>query len=430
MRARHTLKCRRRLRAARVGVDWYHRRMRSSVWFRGALGVLMIGVVQASALVVAQTDALAIHPVPVAASRASSLVRLGDGTVLAWGVNEFVQLGDGSTASRLEPDVVQRLPLVQAVAATDTRGFAVDADGHVWHWGGEGVRLNATNAMLAPVEPLRVRVEPARVNGLDRVVGVAAGPLFAFALREDGSVWAFDDPAARRLRARSTMVALMLSQSVVVAHEAYEVPQRVNGVGNVRALAVAYDRVALVRDDGTVWVWGPESWVHWVDPERMGLWVDPLQVPSLSDVHAVAAGADFFLALRTDGTVWAWGMNESGQLGDGTEQSRQEPVQVLGLSDVEMIAAGFDHALAVRDDGSVWAWGANALGQLGDGGEVARSVPGEVIGLTDVVGIAAGWSHSLAITADGGVWSWGWDRFEPYGAGREDWSVPRQVTLP
>ncbi len=141
-----------------------------------------------------------------------------------------------------------------------------------------------------------------------------------------------------------------------------------------------------------------------------------------ADVSWISAGRGHSLALNPDGRVWAWGNNNQGQLGDGTQgmsapglsgtENRHEPVRVLDLTDVVSIGAGKMHSLALKSDGMVWAWGWNDFGQLGDGtrgvfGNRNRSEPVRVLGLTDVVAIHAGGGHSLALTSGGRVWAWG-----------------------
>ena len=84
-------------------------------------------------------------------------------------------------------------------------------------------------------------------------------------------------------------------------------------------------------------------------------------------VVAIAAGGNHDLALKADGTVWGWGYNSYGELGDNTTKLRAAPVQALGLDGVVSIAAGYTHSAAVRQDGTVWTWGGNAYGQLGHG---------------------------------------------------------------
>ena len=122
---------------------------------------------------------------------------------------------------------------------------------------------------------------------------------------------------------------------------------------------------------------------------------------------AIAAGLGHRLALRQDGTVWAWGNNEFGQVGDGTTTSRRYPVNVAGLSDVIRIAAAFNHSLAVTRDGTVWSWGENHRGQVGDGSHINRSSPVALNLPAPAKAIATGWTSGLAVLEDGTVWGWG-----------------------
>ena len=124
----------------------------------------------------------------------------------------------------------------------------------------------------------------------------------------------------------------------------------------------------------------------------------PVPVSGLSGVTAIAAGAEHSLALLSDGTVMAWGEQQSGQLGDGPSEDSDVPVPVSGLSRVTAIAAGGTGSLALLSNGTVMAWGGNSLGELGDGSEGAASdVPVAVSGLSGVTAIASGGNHSLAL---------------------------------
>jgi alpha-tubulin suppressor-like RCC1 family protein len=146
-------------------------------------------------------------------------------------------------------------------------------------------------------------------------------------------------------------------------------------------------------------------------------------------VGAVVAGDNHTVALKSDGTLWSWGDNSQGQLGDGTQIDRLSPVAVSGLTNVAAVAAGALHTLAVKRDGSVWSWGNNAAGELGDGTTTRRLTPVQVSGLTDVIAVAAGSSHSLALKTDGSVWSWGSNASRQLGNGLVGGSqlVPGQV---
>ena len=115
----------------------------------------------------------------------------------------------------------------------------------------------------------------------------------------------------------------------------------------------------------------------------------------------LAAGNNFTLSIRADGTLWAWGDNTYGQLGDGGITSRSAPVQVGTATNWACVAAGRDHALAVKTDGTLWSWGRNGYSQLGDGGSTSRSAPVQVGTATTWRSVTAGYSHSLAVRTDG-----------------------------
>jgi alpha-tubulin suppressor-like RCC1 family protein len=206
-----------------------------------------------------------------------------------------------------------------------------------------------------------------------------------------------------------------------------------------------------------VWAWGQNDYSQLGNSDNIGtLYPNPLPVqvvgPNgqgfLTGVKAVAAGSYQSLALKSDGTLWAWGYGVYGQLGDGTYNSiRSSPVQVVGpngqgfLTDIIAVAGGDRHSLALKSDGTVWAWGDNSVGQLGDGGteEAFSAAPVQVVSpngqgfLTGVVAISAGLYHSLAVKSDGTLWAWGYNREGELGIGTRDLDphpLPTQVKEP
>jgi alpha-tubulin suppressor-like RCC1 family protein len=157
----------------------------------------------------------------------------------------------------------------------------------------------------------------------------------------------------------------------------------------------------------------------------------------LHHIRAIAAGGGFSLALQRDGTVWAWGHNKDGQLGDGNapfDHSTPEIVYGLGRgSHVVDVAAGYSFALVLKRNGAVLAWGNGTSGQLGNGATTKKSAPTPVTGLgpgSDVISVAAGGSFSLALKRDGSVWAWGNNRSGELGDGRmsADSVVPTEIT--
>ena len=245
------------------------------------------------------------------------------------------------------------------------------------------------------------RYVPAQVSGLSGVAAMAGGWEHSLALTSDGRLWAWGSGNTGRLGDGT--------------HISRPTPIQIGtrAAAGLTALAAGEHSLALKRD-GSVWAWGGNEYLSLGDGTTTDRWT-PVQVRGLSGVVAIAAGLWHSLAIKNDGSAWAWGANEHSQLGDGTKTNRATPVRINGLSSVVAISGGFFHGLALERDGSVWAWGNNANGRLGDGTTTDRSTPVQVHGISSVVAVAAGPHFSMALQADGSVWAWGQNGFGELG---------------
>ncbi|MBM4165303.1 MAG: RCC1 repeat-containing protein, partial [Lentisphaerae bacterium] len=343
-----------------------------------------------------------------------SLALKSDGTVWAWGDNTYGQLGDGTTTRRLTPTKVSGLSGVSAIVAGHYSAMALKTDGTVWAWGynvsgqlGDGT----TTSRSAPVQ-----VKLSDGSALTNVVGIGAGSGHAVARTSDGSVWAWGNNGYGQLGITDPNIY----------------PEEVTGLTGVTNVAAGSSHTVALKSDGSVWAWGYNSSGQVGDGTTTSR-NTPVQVKqsggaSLSGVAGIAARENRTVALKTDGTVWAWGDNWAGQLGDGTMTTRLNPAKVImqdgaALSNVTAVAAGSIHTLALKDDGTVWAWGYNAWGQIGDGTQYTNRLnPVQVLmadrtPLSGVIAIAAGNGHSLAVQEDGSVWAWGDNSYGQLGDG-------------
>ncbi len=184
-------------------------------------------------------------------------------------------------------------------------------------------------------------------------------------------------------------------------------PAPVSELGNVRVVAVGYQHTCALKQDGTVWCWGDNGEGQLGTGTSVPDSADPLECMSISSVVSLACESNYCCAARSDGTVWCWGDNAQGQLGDGTTNSRDTPVQVSGLHGVTNIDAGGSHACAVESNGTVWCWGANGSGRLGDGTTQSSPHPVQVKGLPASVAVSCGYSHTCALDENGRLWCWG-----------------------
>lgn len=185
------------------------------------------------------------------------------------------------------------------------------------------------------------------------------------------------------------------------------------------------------KGDGTLWCWGANFGGQLGDGTTTDQ-ATPVQVTSLAaSVAEIAAGSWYTCARKGDGTLWCWGENFYGQLGEGTTANKTKPVQVTSLgTSVSAVAAGANHACARKGDGTLWCWGRNEFGELGDGTTTQKTLPVQVAALgSGVAGVACGWGHTCARKTDGTLWCWGGNNYGQLGDGtKTNASIPVHVT--
>jgi M6 family metalloprotease-like protein/uncharacterized repeat protein (TIGR02543 family) len=332
-----------------------------------------------------------IPGIALAAGGSHSLVLKPDGTIWSWGSNSHGQLGTGVASGDVTTPVQDTgLSGVTALSVGTYHTLGLMSDGSVWAWGYNGNGQFGDGATTG-------RSVPSQVTGLSSISSIATGgaPDHTIAVKSDGTVysWGYNN------------YGQVGDGSTTEQHS----PVQLTGLSGMTTASVASDHSTILKSDGTIWSSGYNGYYELGDgtgTQRLS----PVQgvAANLSKVKAVAAGKYFTSFLKTNGTVWGAGYNYNGQLGDGTLTPRMS-VQTIGLTDIVSISTGADgwHTLSLKADGTVWAWGYNFNGQLGDGSTTDRSSPVQVSGLSGIVAIAASTSHSMAIKSDGTVWTWG-----------------------
>ena len=403
------------------------RAIRRALWPRSLAGVLAVPARSRAGLRRRPRPAdegQAVSIVSIAAGVYAGYAVLSDGHVLAWGDDLEGQIGDtGPWSSRPVPVEVDGLAAAILVAGSGNSSFALRRDGTVWAWGDDSQGELANEQFTARQTPwpraeadrrqryrcrsfLRLR-DPRRRNSvgvgrqqlrtarngfgrsrsprfrreiarLTDVVAVAAGTSTATRSSDDGTVWAGATTASNSSGAQECGPT---PTGHPEACRASNVPHQFPGLtGSWRSPAGGDSGYAL-RRDGTVWAWGDDEFGELGDGVRTLDQGRPVRVKGLDHVVAIAAGSCSAYALLKNGTVWAWGRGDYGQLGNGSNSDRSLPVQVKGLADIVQVVGGGDMAFALERDGSLWSWGANTLGQLGDGSVAGRNVPVRVLGL-------------------------------------------------
>jgi alpha-tubulin suppressor-like RCC1 family protein len=371
----------------------------------------------------------------VSAGGNHSLALLSNGKVMAWGSNEFGQLGDGTTTGpetcgepgssqhpcSTTPVAVNGLQHVEAISAGADYSLALLSNGKVMAWGrnqsgqlGDGTTANSDVPVAA--SGLSAHVSGAGRRGReDRVTAVSAGGDHSLARLSNGTVMAWGSNEYGQLGDGTTTGPETCGELGSPQHHCSTTPVAVSGLSGVSAIAGGADISTALVNNGTVMTWG--AGLPKYPDEELGNSDVPVPVSGLSGVTAIAAsaGANFRLALLSNGTVMAWGTNGKGQLGfypgDGecgpffSAPCSRTPVAVSGVSGVAAIAAGGENSLALLKNGTVMAWGAADSGDLGNGiyswpidyhfGEF-ESTPVGVCGLSDVRGISAGGGETYA----------------------------------
>jgi alpha-tubulin suppressor-like RCC1 family protein len=295
------------------------------------------------------------------------LVLKSDSTVWAWGRNDYGALGNGTLVGSIIPQNVTGLTDVIEIEAGDFFSAALKSDSTVWVWGhnnsGQLGIGNSTNSST-----------PIQIPTLTGVTHIAAGRMFMLAIKSDSTVWAWglNDQSQAGTGAQTPSV--------------FNTPIQVPNLDSIIDISASrYAHALALKSDGTVWAWGYNQFGQ-VGNATNTISLVPTQVINLNNIIALPkiSGYGHSLALKSDSTVWSWGYNLNGQLGNGTNTDTNIAVQVNNLSGVIAITCGDNHSLALKADGTIWAWGYNASGQLGDGTTLDAKNPVQVSGICQI----------------------------------------------
>jgi alpha-tubulin suppressor-like RCC1 family protein len=318
------------------------------------------------------------------------------GDVISWGGNQFGELGDYTHLDSTNPVHIVGLTDVTNIAAGPNHSLAVDANGVLWAWGdnqygqlGDGT-LNATNVPVR-VSPMSKATE-FTVTVSSNVIAVAGNEQTSIAATSDGKVWTW---GTTEQGTGSSLITIVATN-----------PTQIAGLSHAVAVGAGKQYFLVVLSDGSLRAWGND------DSGQLGNGMlgessdTPVQVVGLSNIVAICVGDSHSLALDAQGRVWAWGLNDHGQLGDGGAESASA-LPLLVFSNAVQIAAGSAHSLATDTQGKLWSWGNDSVSQLGDASSSNVNLPAQVLSVSNVVAIGAGSDASAALDIAGKVWQWG-----------------------
>lgn len=370
------------------------------------------------------------HATPaVEAGRGHNVAVTASGQAWAWGDNGSGQLGNGNTTNSSIPVRSGDLANVVSVAAGGDVSAALLRDGSVWVWG-QG--------------PAGQQRWPAPLPGITGAKAIAAGGAHVLVLMANGTVraWGANDFG-------------QLGNGTVTDSMA---PVTVSALTGVTELAAGDQFSLALRSDGSVWAWGvathgelgigasapstcPGTDAYFL-AQGSTCARTPMRVSGITAVSAISARGRHALAVRSDGSLWAWGSNHYGQLGDGTQGDRFTPAAVPGMTGVQIVAAGFSHSAVRRSDGSLWTWGLDNAGQLGVAATYScanaagRSAvacvpsPARATAYPGAAAVSAGGAHTMVVRADGSIAAFGHNGSGQLGSGLANGATTRSVYDP
>jgi len=184
-------------------------------------------------------------------------------------------------------------------------------------------------------------------------------------------------------------------------------PQQVGLDRNWQTISAGNSHNLAIKTTGTLWAWGRNGDGQIGIGSNASMFNSPQQIGTATNWSKISAGDEYCIALKTDGTLWTWGDNTYGQLGDNSIVDKNTPVQIGTATDWVQIAAGTDHTLALKSNGTLWAWGRNNVGQFGTALPTSSLVPIQIGSDTNWSKIVAGREHSIGIKTDNSYWVWG-----------------------
>lgn len=325
-----------------------------------------------------------------------------NGTLWAWGRNLSGQLGDGTLTDRSTPVQIGTATNWQKIASGDLHSLAIKTDGTLWAWGNNQYGQLGNNTTVSSTFPIQIGTATNWKN-------VSAGGLFSLALKTDDTLWAWGDNFYKQLGLGSLVPGQLVPTQVGTDNDWYLISAGAN-----HSLAS--------KLSGPLYSWGSNS--H----GQLGLFgsvggVAPLPVMVSSTVpwKSISASSSHSIALKDDNTLWSWGSNGFGELGNNSTTSSSTPIQIGTDTNWSIAKAGSNTSFAIKATATLWTWGRNDYGQLGDNTIIEKHLPTQLGTATNWTTISAGGHHIVtqrtANIFNTNTYSWGNNLYGQLGDG-------------
>lgn len=310
----------------------------------------------------------------------------------AWGANSNAQLGQNNFTARSSPIQVGTLSTWKTVSAGAYNSAGILNDNSLRVWGFNDTGALGTNNVVRYSAPVQV-------NGSWLAISLTA--YNSLSLKTDNSMWSSGSNDTGQLGGglQRSSPAQIGALTTWVGVNIYS--------NNLSGSAIA------VKNDGTLWAWGANDFGG-LGTNNTTTYYSPVQVGALTNWKqaVVGGGGSIGFGIKTDGTMWSWGSNASGILGinDGSGSTRRSsPVQIGSSTDWSFVATGGGSGYAIKTNGTMWAWGSNSNGALGINSSATQSAPIQIGALTTWKYVSAYDTTAVALKNDGSIWAWGYN---------------------
>lgn len=317
--------------------------------------------------------------------------------LFAWGDNWYGRVGDGTTTDRSSPVQIGDMENWANVDAHYS-SFAIKEDGTLWAWGKNENGVLGDGTTIAVSSPVQI--------GLNSIWSdVKTHGYHTLAKKVDNTLWAWGYNGYGQLGDTTT--------------ENRSSPVQIGIDSDWAEFSTGEGFSAAIKENGTLWAWGKNYFGQFGDNTVETFRSSPVQLASDTNWSQLSCGEYSVAAIKKNGTLFAWGANYYGVLGDGTTDHRSSPVQIGSDTNWKQVSvspeSGNSFALAIKEDGSLWSWGNNIFGQLGDNSVIQKSSPAQVGSDKNWSFVTTGYGVSYAIKTDGTLWAWGFNYTGNYG---------------